>query len=294
MKIKAIHNGYCLTCKKESIRSFCNRKCYLDYVRSNPILDNRKGREKKYRDELTDRVVKRTIYIQSKRSIKWSDITSDMVIEKKAKILEGRRVKEERKTNPPVKPKKGRVFRGCIICGKEYEAKGKALVCGNECRKVDGRKKYYADHENNLEKGRIRDSVRVTPKHEVVCGECGKVFMQEYRNTRSTYCSDRCMKRNCHRNYKHKRRMNLATAFIEPVYKAMIFKRDNGRCQICGKKVATKQKAPHPYSASLDHIIPLAKGGMHEPKNVRLVHLICNSIKSDGVSYGGDQLILFG
>jgi 5-methylcytosine-specific restriction endonuclease McrA len=70
--------------------------------------------------------------------------------------------------------------------------------------------------------------------------------------------------------------------------------RDNGICQICGKKIATKQRAPHPYSASLDHIIPLAKGGTHEPKNVRLVHFICNSLKGDRTSVYGDQLLLFG
>jgi len=38
-------------------------------------------------------------------------------------------------------------------------------------------------------------------------------------------------------------------------------------------------KAPHPLSMSIDHIIPLSRGGTHEPDNVQLAHFICNSIK---------------
>jgi endogenous inhibitor of DNA gyrase (YacG/DUF329 family) len=180
----------------------------------------------------------------------------------------------------------------CKICNKPMDTYH--VYCSDECRKQRERDRYYANHDHNLELARIRDSKKITPKHEVVCGECGKVFMQEYRNTRSVYCSDQCMKRSVNRNAHHIRRIRFKDGFVESVYKARIFKRDNGMCQICGKKVSVKQKAPHPYSASLDHIIPLAKGGTHEPKNVRLVHFICNSIKSDGVSNGGDQLLLFG
>jgi hypothetical protein len=282
MKEMAKHNGQCLYCGKESKQPFCNRECYRAYVKSDD--PTRKKREEKERTELSDRVVKRNIYIGSKGKIKYNQITPEMIIEKRAQILAWR----ERKTNPQPKQKP---VKYCKICGVEIV---RGVYCGDECRKKRERNRYYEKHEYNLERARVRDSVKVAPKHEVVCGECGKVFMQEYRNTRSTYCSDVCMRRSVHRNAKHKRRIRLNGAFVERVYKARIFKRDKGICQICGKKVASKQKAPHPYSATLDHIIPLSKGGTHEPKNIRLAHFICNSIKSDGVSDGGDQLLLFG
>lgn len=77
----------------------------------------------------------------------------------------------------------------------------------------------------------------------------------------------------------------------EKVSPQEIFQRDGWICQICGKKVNPKLKSPDPISASLDHIIPLSKGGTHERKNLQLAHLICNIKKNNG---GHDQLRLIG
>jgi hypothetical protein len=66
---------------------------------------------------------------------------------------------------------------------------------------------------------------------------------------------------------------------IEVFDKQNIFERDGWRCSICGKEVNKKLLFPNPQSASLDHIISIHYGGMHEPKNVRLAHLVCNQRK---------------
>jgi hypothetical protein len=73
-----------------------------------------------------------------------------------------------------------------------------------------------------------------------------------------------------------RRRIRLENATIEKINPLKIYKRDNWVCQICGEKVNPKLRYPNPMSASLDHIIPLSKGGTHETKNVQLAHLICN------------------
>ena len=39
---------------------------------------------------------------------------------------------------------------------------------------------------------------------------------------------------------------------------------------------------PHPHSATLDHIVPLAAGGAHSYANVQCAHFICNSVKGAG------------
>ena len=36
-----------------------------------------------------------------------------------------------------------------------------------------------------------------------------------------------------------------------------------------------------PMYPSIDHIIPMSKGGGHIWSNVQVAHIICNSIKSD-------------
>lgn len=53
-------------------------------------------------------------------------------------------------------------------------------------------------------------------------------------------------------------------------------------CGICGKVVDTSLKYPHPLSACIDHIIPIAKGGHpSDIENLQLAHWTCNRQKSD-------------
>lgn len=53
-------------------------------------------------------------------------------------------------------------------------------------------------------------------------------------------------------------------------------------CGICGKPVDFTLKFPHPLSACVDHIIPVAKGGHpSDIDNLQLAHFCCNRAKSD-------------
>lgn len=58
-----------------------------------------------------------------------------------------------------------------------------------------------------------------------------------------------------------------------------IFEANNWVCQLCSEKVDPELAYPNPRSKSLDHIIPLAKGGSHTPANAQLAHLACNMTK---------------
>jgi 5-methylcytosine-specific restriction endonuclease McrA len=60
--------------------------------------------------------------------------------------------------------------------------------------------------------------------------------------------------------------------------------RDHWTCHICHKKVTEADW-------SLDHLIPLSKGGAHTPANVALAHRRCNSRR--GVGKIAAQLRLF-
>jgi hypothetical protein len=53
-------------------------------------------------------------------------------------------------------------------------------------------------------------------------------------------------------------------------------------CGICGRPVDFTLKYPHPLSACIDHIIPIAKGGHpSDISNLQLAHWCCNRQKSD-------------
>ena len=55
-------------------------------------------------------------------------------------------------------------------------------------------------------------------------------------------------------------------------------------CGICGKPVDKSLKYPDPMSPTVDHIIPLNKGGHpSDINNLQLAHWICNRMKSDKI-----------
>lgn len=56
--------------------------------------------------------------------------------------------------------------------------------------------------------------------------------------------------------------------------RAKIYSKNKGRCAICGRFV--------PYdSFTVDHIVPLAKGGTNELSNLQCACKVCNRIKQD-------------
>jgi 5-methylcytosine-specific restriction endonuclease McrA len=67
----------------------------------------------------------------------------------------------------------------------------------------------------------------------------------------------------------------------EPYTLAEIYERDRGICQLCYKRVPTKTKGRSSQRASIDHIIPLSKGGNNLKANVQLAHDHCNQRKSN-------------
>lgn len=70
--------------------------------------------------------------------------------------------------------------------------------------------------------------------------------------------------------------------WVEDVDLDILFKRDEGVCQLCHQPCSRKL-------ASRDHIVPIARGGMHCYDNVQLAHKACNSYKGDKLE---DELML--
>lgn len=75
------------------------------------------------------------------------------------------------------------------------------------------------------------------------------------------------------------KRAKRAGVRSEPFDPAAIW---DGICALCGGELDASVSYPDPMSKSLDHIIPLARGGTHTLNNVQWAHLVCNLRK--GVS----------
>jgi 5-methylcytosine-specific restriction endonuclease McrA len=89
------------------------------------------------------------------------------------------------------------------------------------------------------------------------------------------------------------RRARKRGAFVANVSRLAIFERDGWVCQLCKEPLDREAQAPAPLSPTIDHIVPLAVGGTHEPRNVQAAHFICNSVKGHR-GHGSDQLRLVG
>lgn len=125
------------------------------------------------------------------------------------------------------------------------------------------------------------------------CHVCGKWYVMDRQASSNLQdgahvCSLRCERKLSRR----KRDARKRAAYVEHVSPAYIYKRDRYTCQICGKRLAMSKQVPYATAPTLDHIIPLAKGGTHETANVQAAHFMCNALKSDGAA--GDQLLLVG
>lgn len=180
-----------------------------------------------------------------------------------------------------------------------YNSKVHCKVC--EIFEADLRreKKRIAKHEEAQRKiaiGKIRTRIKAlirlkTPKevkertvNVFVCGECGKEY-QSYKER--VMCPD-CYKRKANSNHWHNRRATIMNAMVDKdIDIRKVYEKDNGICYLCNCKCDWDdyvmdgdtfiRGANYP---SIDHVVPLAKGGKHSWQNVRLAHRKCNWEKS--------------
>lgn len=98
--------------------------------------------------------------------------------------------------------------------------------------------------------------------------------------------NQRWRERHPERNLRNSQRYRArkANAFIEDVDPLVVFARDAWMCQLCSEPIDRTARWPDPFSPSVDHVIPLAKGGFHSYDNCQASHLRCNCIKGDRLS----------
>ncbi|MFF0822395.1 HNH endonuclease [Micromonospora haikouensis] len=110
------------------------------------------------------------------------------------------------------------------------------------------------------------------PKVERPCLVCGVVFVTAATN--KIYCSKRCAGRNRSPEvvyrYVHARRVRLQEAEVLPVPAKVLRRLRAGSCTYC----------PQP-AETIDHLVPLNRGGRHAEGNLVPACRSCNSSKGD-------------
>lgn len=158
-------------------------------------------------------------------------------------------------------------FPACRICGKLFCARNKAsAVCSLACKMEEARRK-----------SRSWSARRSTRALDRKCVECGKQFRTLYGDKRRHLCSRQCTLKATRRMAKAKLK---GAGQWKTIHWAVVFDRDKGICQLCGKHVGT-YPVPHPLAATIDHIVPLSRGGVHAYGNVQIAHFSCNVRKQN-------------
>lgn len=126
------------------------------------------------------------------------------------------------------------------------------------------------------------------------CKHCGKqwVFfpdMSKYGKKKPPmYCSRKCNNsENKSGNHSHRAR-KYGVPYESGVTLRKVYKRDGGVCYLCGERTDFNDAwiiggcyICGDLYPTIDHVIPMSKGGGHTWANVRLACHKCNSIKSD-------------
>lgn len=112
------------------------------------------------------------------------------------------------------------------------------------------------------------------------CRRCQQPFAHHVATRVPDYC-DACrpdvVRDHRHASKQRRRAYKRNTSSRgERIFRSRIYERDRWTCQLCHRHVDRQLSYPNPWSASLDHVVPLAVGGEHTAANVQLAHLRCN------------------
>ena len=73
-----------------------------------------------------------------------------------------------------------------------------------------------------------------------------------------------------------------------------VFQRDGYVCHLCGDMTNPQAVYPALDMPTLDHVVPLARGGHHTQANTKTAHLLCNSLKGHREGYVHDPRAVAG
>lgn len=169
-------------------------------------------------------------------------------------------------------------YASCSLCAEDEknriaEIKSRDLLVRQEQKRIK---------QERLKAERAKQKEEQYKKRFHACPVCGEI------TDRRKYCSDACANKAANKRHEISRRIKINNVMKDKdISVRSLYKRDNGVCYLCGKPCSyddyvTRDGAfiAGDWYPSIDHVIPLSKGGEHSWDNVRLAHRLCNSLKS--------------
>ncbi len=157
----------------------------------------------------------------------------------------------------------------------------KCLDCGK--RIVKGRRCTAHSDARQLQLLRLRTRIRwLLPKQ---CAQCGDEFNRFDAGWHCNYCKKANVRQ---ARALRKARKRGAGSYESGIDHESVYDKSDGTCALCGGRVADPSVWLHwdgqtwmPLAPTVDHVVPLARGGSHTWSNVQLAHNRCNARKGD-------------
>lgn len=113
------------------------------------------------------------------------------------------------------------------------------------------------------------------------CPVCGSFFF-DFDDIQ--FCSEECRtkhRKHYRNHYKSVREKKCRTEDSKDITLEAVWKRDKGRCWLCKCYVDLTLDPNDELYGSIEHVIPLSRGGKDRWENVALAHRRCNRIKGN-------------
>lgn len=143
---------------------------------------------------------------------------------------------------------------------------GQEVYCSKPCRQFD-------IGERNV----IHDRCSV-PWRE--CVDCGAEFVGYWQRYKPL--CERCKVAHLKDHWRRKNTARRAARKSGDAFAlADIAKRDGYRCHLCNRKVDMSLSGDHKQGPTIDHLVPISKGGEDVESNVALAHRSCNCARGN-------------
>lgn len=180
----------------------------------------------------------------------------------------------------------GDIIRPCMGCGKDLPVilDGRVKYCNDDCRdrcKADScenpaRSKGWCERHFAIVK-----TYGYLPTLDFKCSDCGKFVSRSHAEVGHWYnqsmCED-CLSIGRRRDHQWFRQ-EVMTGQVPAI------------CGICNCEIDLELRYPHPRSLTVDHIVPVSKGGTSKRRNLQPACWECNRVKRDNMAPPVDGLL---
>lgn len=176
---------------------------------------------------------------------------------------------------------------GCRARSTTHARQLNCIICGDPFISTTSQKGARPTLSCSRPECRREFALRRSPRVVCECRGCGTPFEKHAISTSREWCSRTCYER-VRRKSRHlysntwqrMRCEKMRRNGHEKIDVLAVFERDNWTCQICDIRVNREAVHPDSMAPTIDHIVPVSKGGAHTWDNVRCAHSICNTRKN--------------